>query len=716
MKRFSFKRLSAALMALVIMVSLVPAASAASADIEASVDAGDEVSFDRSEFLTIYDYEISDDTLSYLKFTDYSDLDDYGYLYAKDGDGDWVSLNEDDLDENIWFYYYSSDISYDGDCRLDDLTFVADDDAPDGTLTLEFTLYGRNGKNLDGVLYIEIGEVDGDEEDGDITYYVDSEDELIFDPDDFYKFYDDNATSGQLSYVRFTSSKNLKSANGTLYYRYGYRNEESFSANSLYDNYFYYDSEDVPQDDLYAYPLEDLSFVAAEDFDTPVTLTFRAYRSSSKYEEGTLVINPEDLKNSTGTGTSTGTVVGNIQYSTTAGSTVQIKASDISRFFNTYFPSIPMQYVLLNGVPSTGSLYYNYYNTSSYGVTTRAQLTSNNCRGQVFYASPTSTSQFALTELTYVPNGSNYCAAIPFTAYGSGSRAVSGAILICVTNSTVSEVYSVTPKNTSVNLPVSSIYSVVAAATGSAISSIQFLSLPASSQGYVYAGSTLAKTSTNYNYFGSAQTMNQIRFVPASNFTGSVELPYVAFNSAGKAIASGKYCIGVVNSIKKFSDVPSNFWCYKYVTELSDVNVVSGYNDGSFKPNNTITYGAALKLIMLAAGYPEQAPTIKGSTFSGYLAKAQADGLITRSNVNLNGPITRLQVAQLAAQAMKLNVSGLSSVKPFTDTADVYVQALNAAGIVEGYFANGTSTFKPNNTLTRGQVSAIVWRMQNYKG
>ena len=57
----------------------------------------------------------------------------------------------------------------------------------------------------------------------------------------------------------------------------------------------------------------------------------------------------------------------------------------------------------------------------------------------------------------------------------------------------------------------------------------------------------------------------------------------------------------------------------------------------------------------------------------------------------------------------------LSSVKPFTDTSDLYVQALNAAGIVEGYFSNGTSTFRPNNTLTRGQVSAIVWRMQNYQ-
>ena len=116
---------------------------------------------------------------------------------------------------------------------------------------------------------------------------------------------------------------------------------------------------------------------------------------------------------------------------------------------------------------------------------------------------------------------------------------------------------------------------------------------------------------------------------------------------------------------------------------------------------------------MLAAGYPEQKPT--GShTFSGYLSKAQSDGLVSGS-VNLDQPITRLQVSQLAAKAMKLDISNLSSTHPFTDTADVYVQALNAAGIVEGYFSNGTSTFKPSNTLTRGQLSAIVWRMRNYE-
>lgn len=203
--------------------------------------------------------------------------------------------------------------------------------------------------------------------------------------------------------------------------------------------------------------------------------------------------------------------------------------------------------------------------------------------------------------------------------------------------------------------------------------------------------------------------------MPASTYTGSVEIPYVALNSNGQALASGTFSLGVVNTRRTFSDVGSSSWCYKYVTELSDAGVIDGYSNGAFKPDSTISYGAALKLVMLAAGYPEQAPTNSNSVFSGYLAKAQADGLVTRGNVNLSAPITRLQVAQLAAGALKLSTANLSSVKPFTDTSDLYVQALNAAGIVEGYFSNGTSTFRPNNTLTRGQVSAIVWRMQNYQ-
>ena len=155
-------------------------------------------------------------------------------------------------------------------------------------------------------------------------------------------------------------------------------------------------------------------------------------------------------------------------------------------------------------------------------------------------------------------------------------------------------------------------------------------------------------------------------------------------------------------------------WFYQYVRDLSIAGVVNGYPGYIFAPKGNVTWGEALKLVMLAAGYEEQAKT-DTHWASGYLTKAKADKLISVT-VDLDAPITRLAVAQIAAKAMELNTSDLSSVKPFTDTSDVYVQALSAAGIVEGYFSGGTSTFRPSNTLTRGQVSAIVWRMKNYNG
>ncbi len=99
--------------------------------------------------------------------------------------------------------------------------------------------------------------------------------------------------------------------------------------------------------------------------------------------------------------------------------------------------------------------------------------------------------------------------------------------------------------------------------------------------------------------------------------------------------------------------------------------------------------------------------------FSGYLSRTQANGLVS-GNVDLSKPITCVQISQLAAKAMKPSTYNLSSAKPFTDTTAPYVQVLNAAGIVEGYFSGSTSTCKPNKALTRGQVSAIVWQMRNY--
>ena len=673
-------------------------------DITYTVKAGEEVAFDEDDFQKLYDKSSCTGTFKYLVF-DRPSTSEYanGTIYSRYGKRNETSFSRSALNGNTFGY---SDYA-DGDYDLSDLSFVADKAFTSGSITLSFTLYGgtgsRTNQSTTGTLKITSGKSSSTTSKGDITYTVKAGSEVSFDEDDFQKLYDKSSCTGTFKYLVFDRPSTSEYANGTIYSRYGKRNETSFSRSALNGNSFGY--SDYADGD---YDLSDLSFVADKSFSGSITLSFTLYGGTgsrtNQSTTGTLVIT------SGNSGSSRSYYVGNIRCSVTPGTALQINPNEIARYFKKCSGGGNLMYVTLTSLPTVGSLYYNYYGTSQYGASSRTQMTAASAAGRMFAYSPSVKTEYALSELTYIPSGTNYCTAIGFTAYGGNGQSYTGSILISVSTQAVSEIYSVTTKGTSVSFPATAISSAVSGATGASLSSIQLLDLPATTSGVVYYGSSVANTTSQYAY----ANLSQLRFVPNSNFTGSVSIPYVALNSRGTAMAMGQFSIGVVSSVKKFRDVATTTWCYKYVTELSSANIISGYSNGSFQEKNTITYGAALKLIMLAAGYGEQAPTVKGSTFSGYLAKAKADGLVT-GNPKLNGSITRLQIAQIASKALKLSTTNLSNKKPFTDTNDVYVQALNAAGIIEGYFSNGTSTYKPNSTLTRGQVSAIVWRMRNYE-
>ena len=671
------------------------------------VEPNKEVTVDADDFYDLFDDEDGRyDELLYVEFTDYDDFDDYGCFYAEDYDYDEIELNEKELDYGF-FYYDDRDMSDRSDeYDLDTLTFAADRNADDDTLAFDFTMRGVDGDKVYGTLYIEIGK--GTSSKADITYEMDADDELTLDADDFYDLFWDESDDDTLLYVEFTDYDDFDDYGwfGADGYDYDdYVRDYELNESDLDDARFYYDDRDVRND--YEFELETLTFYTdrnAKDEDLFFDFTMRGEDGDTV--KGTLCI-------SIGGGvTAQG---GDIRYTTTYSGRVQINANDIARFFEESYPGYTVQYMVLKGLPSYGSLYYNYYGTSKYGTSSSMRMTEALCDEIDFYFNPSS-SQYAMTELTYVPSGVNYCAQIPFTAYGTGSRSVSGTILISVNLDTVPDIYGPTPVNTAVPFPAASIYTAVSQASGLGLAGIQLLELPATNVGTIYVGSgtaTRANTSTVYGYSSGNQRISQLRFVPASGYTGSVEIPYVACNSSGVPFASGKLCLGVVRQMEDYSDISATTWCYKYVLELSDAGVISGYSDGTFRPNDTVTYGAALKLIMLAAGYDEQKP-VNSNVFSGYLARAKADGLVS-GNVDLTAKITRLAVAQIAAKAMGLSITNLSSVQPFTDTTDPYVRALNAAGIVGGYFENGTSTYKPYNTLTRGAMSAIVWRMEQYQ-
>lgn len=169
-------------------------------------------------------------------------------------------------------------------------------------------------------------------------------------------------------------------------------------------------------------------------------------------------------------------------------------------------------------------------------------------------------------------------------------------------------------------------------------------------------------------------------------------------------------------TICKYSDTDYSDWFYQYLSPLTLSGVVQGYDDQTFRPDNDVTCGEALKTILLAAGYDIQAPT--GSHWaSGYLTFAEDNAIIVRGDItDLDAPISRSLVAEIAANALRLSATvtaASTAASPFTDTGNGYVLALYNAGIVTGsYNAAGALVYLPDNNLKRSEVCAVIWRIE----
>ena len=183
-------------------------------------------------------------------------------------------------------------------------------------------------------------------------------------------------------------------------------------------------------------------------------------------------------------------------------------------------------------------------------------------------------------------------------------------------------------------------------------------------------------------------------------FLSLLLLCYLSFSLAVPASAA---------SSLPFSDVPSNIWYYTYVKDLYDSKVINGTTATTFSPQGTVTFGQALKLILLAAGYEEQAPTTTHWASGYYRLASQKGFLPSNLNLTLDQPITRLQIASIAVRT--LGLTRTSSKSPFSDTTDQSALILYDHGVFTGVETETGLLFKPNDNITRAEVSAVIWRI-----
>lgn len=161
-----------------------------------------------------------------------------------------------------------------------------------------------------------------------------------------------------------------------------------------------------------------------------------------------------------------------------------------------------------------------------------------------------------------------------------------------------------------------------------------------------------------------------------------------------------------------YADLKDTDWFFSYVRELSAKGVVGGYPDGTFQSGNSLKTGEALKLILRAAGYPEQTP-VDRHWASGYVVLAQQLGCFGADEVvDPEAPIDRLRVARITARALGLGErEGLS---PFADAQEAYLRTLYEEKILEGSVVGSQRLYYPDSSITRAEICAIVSRVSNW--
>ena len=158
-----------------------------------------------------------------------------------------------------------------------------------------------------------------------------------------------------------------------------------------------------------------------------------------------------------------------------------------------------------------------------------------------------------------------------------------------------------------------------------------------------------------------------------------------------------------------FRDVTPSNWFYTAVSELYNIQLVNGVSADCFDPHGTVNLGQALKMILLAAGYGPQ-PPVDDHWASGYFALARDGGLLPAGRFNtLNSPISRLQIAELATKALKLERTGTGT--PFSDTTEAFALIAYDHGIFTGSPSGDTLVFNAADTITRAEMSAVTWRI-----
>ncbi|PIZ74432.1 hypothetical protein COY07_00600, partial [Candidatus Peregrinibacteria bacterium CG_4_10_14_0_2_um_filter_43_11] len=168
-------------------------------------------------------------------------------------------------------------------------------------------------------------------------------------------------------------------------------------------------------------------------------------------------------------------------------------------------------------------------------------------------------------------------------------------------------------------------------------------------------------------------------------------------------------------SAASYTDVPADHWAKSYIDNLVDLGVFTG--TGNFRPADNMSRAEFVKSVVVAAGLEGSTaitfPDVKdGEWYAPFVKTAVANGVISGYANGKFGPddsLTREQAAKITVNAFGFPMvtpesPSFSDVKA-SDWSYSFVETLVSYGIVSGY---GNGKFGPMDNVKREQVAKIV--------
>lgn len=164
-----------------------------------------------------------------------------------------------------------------------------------------------------------------------------------------------------------------------------------------------------------------------------------------------------------------------------------------------------------------------------------------------------------------------------------------------------------------------------------------------------------------------------------------------------------------------FPDVPSTHWAAGYINaavrhpELEKKGIIKGYADGTFKPNETISYAEACTMLLLALGYTVD--EIGPMWPADYIARAEAIGLKPDNrDMSQTTVVNREDAAYMLFNAITFNGKDGKGkiIDLLTSSSDSEGAILIATSKTDSELSDGQAKFYINGEIIRKNIDLTI--------